>query len=398
VEEITDDVLCCRDRDRGRGMTREGPYSDRDDSRGRDRKDDRRERPNRWGERDLDPIERREREKTLNDRLQQMAMPNDVPYSNHDRPPRDLEMSDPEVVMHAELLERRMYPPHKGPPMNPDIEDLYPMRGPPDDYDMNGPPLMDDYPPMMEHPDDWLDEPRMDGPMLPRMHRDEYDHERYGRGRRDFRDKFEPRGRGLPGPGPDFYPPRDGFGPRPMMRGGPDFPPPRPPLMRGPGPHKFHPRGPPPMRGPRPNAPWKDRPGFGPRFDHPDFHRGPPGPPGMYDDPPHMRHRGRFDDRRRSRPEFGHENAPEGDRFQKRSRWGDSHEDNPREADQSQSVEANGADNKGGNTPLHDEPFNRDVVEGEGQQEAEPAPSEAPAPEEAVVAAAEKADEATAAE
>ncbi|XP_068911479.1 SR-related and CTD-associated factor 8 isoform X3 [Tenebrio molitor] len=371
-----------RDRDRGRGMTREGPYSDRDDSRGRDRKDDRRERPNRWGERDLDPIERREREKTLNDRLQQMAMPNDVPYSNHDRPPRDLEMSDPEVVMHAELLERRMYPPHKGPPMNPDIEDLYPMRGPPDDYDMNGPPLMDDYPPMMEHPDDWLDEPRMDGPMLPRMHRDEYDHERYGRGRRDFRDKFEPRGRGLPGPGPDFYPPRDGFGPRPMMRGGPDFPPPRPPLMRGPGPHKFHPRGPPPMRGPRPNAPWKDRPGFGPRFDHPDFHRGPPGPPGMYDDPPHMRHRGRFDDRRRSRPEFGHENAPEGDRFQKRSRWGDSHEDNPREADQSQSVEANGADNK----------------EGEGQQEAEPAPSEAPAPEEAVVAAAEKADEATAAE
>jgi hypothetical protein len=114
-----------------------------------------------------------------------------------------------------------------------------------------------------------------------------------------------------------------------------------------------------------PDAPWKDRPGFGPRFDHPDFHRGPPGPPGMYDDPPHMRHRGRFDDRRRSRPEFGHENAPEGDRFQKRSRWGDSHEDNPREADQSQSVEANGADNKGGNTPLHDEPFNRDVVEGE---------------------------------
>ncbi|XP_044262188.1 SR-related and CTD-associated factor 8 [Tribolium madens] len=351
-----------RDRgDRGRGLARDGGYADRDDSRGR--KDDRRDRPNRWGDRDLDVMERREREKTLNDRLQQMAMPNEIPYSNHDRPPRDLPPEPPEMI------DRRMY--KGGPPMNPDIVDMdmYDMRGPPppDDYDhgMNGPPppMMDDYPPpMMDHPDDWMDGP----PMHPRMHRDEYEHERFGRGRRDFRDKFEPRGRGPP-PGGDYYPPpppRDGFGgPRPPMMRGPDFPPPPRQGLRGAG-HKFHPRGPPPMRGLRPN-----RPNFGPRFEHPDFHRG---PPGMYDEPPHMRHRGggggRFEDRRRLRQDF-HENVAESDRFQKRSRWGESHDEQITETDQN----GGGEENKGGNTPLHDEPpMKNDTSQEEETIEAPP--------------------------
>lgn len=199
-------------------------------------------------------MDRREREKTLNDRLQQMAMPNDVPYSNHDRPPRD-------IPLEPEMHDHRMY--KGGPPsiQGPEIDlemDMYNMRGPPpDEYDhgMNGPPppMMDDYvPPMMDHPDEWMDG---GGPPMhpPRMHRDDYEqHEqRFGRGRRDYRDKFEPRGRGPPPGPPDYYPPpRDGFGPRGMMRG-PDFAPPRP-GMRGAG-HKFHPRGPPPMRGPRPS-------------------------------------------------------------------------------------------------------------------------------------------------
>ncbi|KAJ3640855.1 hypothetical protein Zmor_027391 [Zophobas morio] len=378
-----------RERDRNRDRDRRGRdgFPDRDDSRSRDHKDDRRDRPNRWGDRDMDAMERREREKTLNDRLQQMAMPNEAAYSNHDRPPpRDL----PEPEMHP--MDRRMFPPpHKGPPPMNEMDEMYGMRGPPEEYEhaMNGPPMMDEYPPMMEHPDEWMEGP----PLHPRMHRDEFEHERFGRGRRDFRDKFEPRGRGPP-PGPDYFPPRDGFGPpRPMMRGGPDFPPRGP--MRGGGPHKFHPRGPPPMRGPRPNIvltdvsladpPWKDRPNFGPRFDHPDFHRG---PPGMYDEPPHMRHRGRFDERRRPRPDFGHEGPPppEGDRFQKRSRWGESQEENSgREPEQ---PAPNGTENKEGGAQEEEAPAVDEAAVAPPPHEEEPAESTAEPQAEQVESAA----------
>lgn len=114
-----------------------------------------------------------------------------------------------------------------------------------------------------------------------------------------------------------------------------------------------------------------DRQNFGPRFDHPDFHRA---PPGMYDEPPpHMRHRGgRFDDRRRPpRPDFGYENPTENDRFQKRSRWGESYDEN--NSQEIEDLAPNGEENKGGNTPLHDEPLNRDVIE---EPQAEEVPSD----------------------
>lgn len=86
----------------------------------------------------------------------------------------------------------------------------------------------------------------------------------------------------------------------------------------------------------------------------------------MYDEPPHMRHRGRFEDRRRlPRPDF-HENIPETDRFQKRSRWSESHEEPVIDPEQ------NGGENKGGNTPLHDEPAVKPETKQQVASEASP--------------------------
>lgn len=117
-----------------------------------------------------------------------------------------------------------------------------------------------------------MQEPRMD--MDPRMHHDTFEppppHERFNRrdrrGADGFMDEdrrmiedFDNRGPMNRGLGPDFFPPREGFGPPPpprgpMMRGADGFQP--PPLRggpRGPGPRMFHPRGP-LLRGPRPSG------------------------------------------------------------------------------------------------------------------------------------------------
>lgn len=68
------------------------------------------------------------------------------------------------------------------------------------------------------------------------------------------------------------------------------------------------------------------------------------------------------------RPDFNNENTHEpNERFQKRSRWGDF-DNSDREGGQQQenasALEDAANDNKGGsNTPLHDEPFNREFAE-----------------------------------
>lgn len=151
--------------------------------------------------------------------------------------------------------------------------DMYRRGGHPDDF-----PIEDFDPRMRRHPDDYA---RMDNDYDPRMAHPDYesrrhlmhpdeisrmDHDRYDYGMRGGRDGYDRRESfGRPDDirmldeyehrmrGPDFYPPREGFGPRPMMRGpGPDGFPPRPLLGRPPGPHMFHPRGPMGVRGPRP--------------------------------------------------------------------------------------------------------------------------------------------------
>lgn len=84
--------------------------------------------------------------------------------------------------------------------------------------------------------------------------------------------------------------------------------------------------------------------------------------------PHHMRpHRGgvRFGGPPRMRPDFNNEIMHEAnERFQKRSRWGDF--DNNREEQQQENAPPDEEDldeNKGCNTPLHDEPFNREFAE-----------------------------------
>lgn len=117
----------------------------------------------------------------------------------------------------------------------------------------------------IQHPHDNfhpLPEPRMELPLdfeRPRIHHDEFEHERFAR--RDRRDSFvdERRmmddfdGRAMRVAGSEFFPPRDNFGPPrgPMIRGpGPDGFPSRN-MQRGPGPRPFPPRAP-LLRGPRP--------------------------------------------------------------------------------------------------------------------------------------------------
>lgn len=180
-----------------------------------------------------------------------------------ERPPRDISRSrdelEPERRMDEIAWRERMEPEMFRHPdnFNPGDEFDPRMRRHPDDF------------PRMDHPDF---DPRMNinrpdfegrrGPMPYQddihMEQERYEFEMRQREMFDRRenfghpddirmlDEFDHRGRG-----PDFFPPRDGFGPRPLMRGpGPDFPP-RPLLGRPPGPHMFHPRGMGP-RGPRP--------------------------------------------------------------------------------------------------------------------------------------------------
>lgn len=123
----------------------------------------------------------------------------------------------------------------------------------------------------MHHPHDNfhpIPEPIMDMPPefeRPRMRHDDFEHDRFNR--RDRRDGFvddrrmmdEFDNRPMRGPVPEFFPPRDGFGPPrgPMIRGPGPGPGPGPDgfqnrnMPRGPGPRMFHPRGP-LLRGPRP--------------------------------------------------------------------------------------------------------------------------------------------------
>ncbi|KAK4871457.1 hypothetical protein RN001_016448 [Aquatica leii] len=174
-----------------------------------------------------------------------------------------------------------------------------------------------------------------------------------------MRDDFQPHMRGPPGfggpgmghgpgmgPGPGILGPGPsgmGMGPRPGPR--PDFwGPPRPP-MRGAGPDGFFPRGRPPgpakfhlrgphIRGPRPPGPhWKEgpRPNFQPRFEPPDYFRGPPGPAqgmrGHFEEMPHHLRHGRREDRRHFvRQDFGVEEEMEQprDKRDRQSRWGNS--------------------------------------------------------------------------
>lgn len=144
---------------------------------------------------------------------------------------------------------------------------------------------------------------------------------------------------------------------------------------------------------------------FQPRFEPPgEFFRGPPGggpggpmgPPGMYDDSPHPRHR-RYDDRRRhNRPDYDGEKERdrERERPERSSRWSSG---SPRQEDstnvavsvgddgggsaedakpQESIVEEVATEDKGGNTtPLHDEPQ-------EPQQNEAPPPEEIAAPPE----------------
>lgn len=111
---------------------------------------------------------------------------------------------------------------------------------------------------------------------------------------------------------------------------------------------------------------------FPPRFDGPgEFFRGPPGPmgpPGMYDDGAHQRHR-RYDDRRRhNRQDFDVDKERE-TRPERNSRWSSGSPprqdnvvsveegcDDNKEEKSSEPVEE-AADKSGGNTtPLRDEP------------------------------------------
>lgn len=199
---------------------------------------------------DLLEQERLERERIEHERLEQERL-------EHERIEQDrLEQERMEMAW-RDRMEPDMYR-RGGHPDDFPIEDFDPrMRRHPDDYAR----MDSDYDPRMAHPDYESRRHLMHPDEISRMDHDRYD---YGmRGGRDGYDRRESFGR--PDDirmldeyehrmrGPDFYPPREGFGPRPMMRGpGPDGFPPRPLLGRPPGPHMFHPRGPMGVRGPRP--------------------------------------------------------------------------------------------------------------------------------------------------
>lgn len=261
-----------RDRDRGRDRDRNQHRNSRDRGKDGGRKDrwsDNRDNNNRRGDRD----DRRERsEKSVNDRLWEMA----EGYSSRDRP-RDLTSE----VVPQPLLEKPEFVPPPPPqhdmnydPMEPEFDDRFRRGGPPPD-DFEPPPhhLPHNMPPHHQH--DGFNPDIADFERPPRMqHHDEFEpHERFSRNRdrrgdgfvedRRMMDDFDNRGpmRGGPGPGPgpDFFPPREPFGPPPrggpMMRGPGPGPGPidgfQPRGPRGPGPRMFHPRGP-LLRGPRP--------------------------------------------------------------------------------------------------------------------------------------------------
>lgn len=130
------------------------------------------------------------------------------------------------------------------------------------------------------------------------------------------------------------------------------------------------------------------RPNFPPRFEGPpdEFFRGPPGggpigPPGIFDEPPHPRHR-RYDDRRRHRKDFDEEVAQE--RPERRSRWskGSPQQENYNDGEEGTNeeynshapgdvAEAHEEENAGNTTPVRDEPRDVPVMEEEPQPEAE---------------------------
>lgn len=367
-----------RDRDRRDFEDRHGGH---DRNRDRDRRDNRRDRPNRWGDRDHNDREhhddRRERnEKSLTDRLREMAhqgaFPNRHPGRNPDNPNVVFEhpadgpppLMDRPVYGHNE----RNQPDHdrfragvdfnRGHNREEDWEEDPQMfmnrddNGPPHPHfnsDDIGPPRplfnrddrplinRDDVPP---HPLLNHDEMFEDDRFIRRECRDDFMEEPMG-----MRDEFVPpthlrgppfnppapaMGPGILGPGPpgprpnrpEFWGP-----PRPMHGAGPDgfFP-----RGRHPGPQKFHPRGQ-HGRGTRPPGPhWNDgpRPNFQPRFDGPpDYFRG---PPGHCDEPPHHQRHRRRDDRRHFRQEFDGGGAfedeiePPRDRRDRQSRWSNS--------------------------------------------------------------------------
>uniref|UniRef100_A0A1Y1L5G9 RRM domain-containing protein n=1 Tax=Photinus pyralis TaxID=7054 RepID=A0A1Y1L5G9_PHOPY len=366
------------DRDRRDFEDRHGGL---DRNRDRDRRDNRRERPNRWGDRDHNDRElhddRRERnEKSLTDRLREMAHQSAFPNRHAGRNP-----DNPNVVFEhpadgpPPLMDRPMFrhnernqPDHdrfragedfnRGHNREDDWEEDPQMfmnrddNGPPHPHfncDDIGPPrplfnrddrpLMnrDDPPrPLLNHDEMFEDdrfmrrECRDDFMEEPMGMRDEFVPPAHLRGPPCFNPPAPVMGPGILGPGPpgprpnrpEFWGP-----PRPMRGAGPDgfFP-----RGRHQGPQKFHPRGQ-HGRGTRPPGPhWKDapRPNFQPRFDAPpDYFRG---PPGHFDESSHHQRHRRRDDRRHFRHEFGgggafeEENEPARDRRDRQSRWSNS--------------------------------------------------------------------------
>lgn len=279
------------------------------DSRSGDRREERRDRPNRWSDnRDVDRErdDRRDREKRLNDRLRELA--NESAYQAPPAPPNNRDRND--------HVDRHMFPPpefngsidrENEPSMgevererfvrpddfdsghrmrrpidefpnrldvvdfdarverNPDFERPPPFEGPPP---FEAPPPFEE-PPEFEIPPEFEGPPEFDGPPefngppdfdvpRPHMHREPIMDEGYMRrdrysGEDDMMMNDYGRPARMNGP-PNFYPPpRDGYGPPrgpPMMRGPrPERFPPRGMMGRPP---MFHPRGPPHMRGPRP--------------------------------------------------------------------------------------------------------------------------------------------------
>ncbi|XP_022903762.2 SR-related and CTD-associated factor 4 [Onthophagus taurus] len=316
-----------RDRaDRNRDRSRRGGSYDRnrdnrnnpDNRRGENRRDNRGGGGiNRWSDRDDSrsvELDRREREKRLNDRLREMA--NDGSFTAR-------ETQDPE---------RHLYPPpasYGGENLGP-LENNLPPMDTHDDYDRPGPRMC--RPPMgpeFDYPPDF------DGPPLPHM---ELLDDRFLRRDRYVEeiDEYERFSRG-----PEFYPPHRGdvFGPRgghPPMRGmRPDGFNGRGHLMGPPRGGMFHPRGPPHLghiRGPR-IGPWMDGVGIRPNFCPPPRFEGPPGFRGHFEDHGHHpppRHRGQFDRRGGGRfnkydqqepTHEGENKSVDFERSERKSRW-----------------------------------------------------------------------------
>ncbi|KAF2892998.1 hypothetical protein ILUMI_13174 [Ignelater luminosus] len=324
-----------KDRDhRDRSGRRSSRDRNRDRDRERDRRDDRRDRMNRWGDRDRKDRDRNDREdrrdrseKSLNDRLREMAHQSAFPNRDRSRGQscenQDRYENPPDCP--PSLLDRPMFPPqynndNSQDHRDPDMMDHEQM----DRNDRFRPPPNEEFDPRRRRgPDSWIEGPEFDrpsfegpprplldrddngphrpffnrddngprphfnrddnGPPRPLLDRDEMYMEEDRFMRRDHMDEYReepPMGmrddvRGPPGfgPGPGMGPgpggPGPGIGPRTGPGGGPrpDFwCPPRP--MRGHGPD-FFPRG-------RPPGPHK----FHPRGPHMRGPR-PPGPHGM---------------------------------------------------------------------------------------------------------------------